>query len=212
MQEFRSQANLQKLQQKQAPASEEEEEEDGFENGVVRPREWSFARGMLYSVSLLTSVGKRIFHGIFPPIIISRPPQISGEFALLKVVSAKAVLVAAVICGLEKFQRSVRSPSFSSSHIRTIDPICIRICRLPSAPLFWLELPSSRFCGGKIPRGTTGLVKLHSRSLQTALFLILMGIVLILSGNMSMVGKFHSAWSSTQKRLVVQIVKIPITS
>ena len=62
MQEFRSQsaANLQKLQQKQdghhGHAAATEEEEEGF--GNARPREWSFARGMLYSVSLLTTVGE----------------------------------------------------------------------------------------------------------------------------------------------------------
>ena len=58
MQEFRSQsANLQKLQQKQDGGRHEE---GAFEAGgdVGRPREWSFARGMLYSVSLLTTVGE----------------------------------------------------------------------------------------------------------------------------------------------------------
>ena len=57
MQEFRSQsANLQKLKQKQDGGRHEEGAFEGF--AVGRPREWSFARGMLYSVSLLTTVGE----------------------------------------------------------------------------------------------------------------------------------------------------------
>ena len=160
MQEFRSQANLQKLQQKQAPTSGE----DGFEGGVVRPREWSFARGMLYSVSLLTTVGKRIFLTHSLPTIIPRP-RYSGNYykkqyqpKLYYVVLPAGV--PAVICALEKFHRTVRPrpfpflPSLLSSHIRTIDPICIQICRLPSAPM---GLLSSRSWAGKIPLMTIAI-------------------------------------------------------
>ena len=63
MQEFRSQsANLQKLQQKQGGDEDDggRHHGDTLEGGGAGrpPREWSFAMGMLYSVSLLTTVGE----------------------------------------------------------------------------------------------------------------------------------------------------------
>ena len=63
MQEFRSQsANLQKLQQKQGGGEADggRHHGDTLEGGGAGPsrREWSFAMGMLYSVSLLTTVGE----------------------------------------------------------------------------------------------------------------------------------------------------------